>query len=598
MGSKELQLYKIRHSLAHIMAQAVTEMFPTKTKIAIGPPVEDGFYYDFDLPRSLAPDDLEAIERRMKEIVKEGHSFFSKEVTAEEARKIFSDQPYKLELIDEIEQGNLDENGKFEGKSEKPVISTYQHSDFVDLCRGPHVKDTIEINPESFRLLSVAGAYWRGDSDNKMLQRIYATAWETPKELEEHLQRLEEAKKRDHRKLGKELGLFILSPEVGPGLPLWLPKGASVRRVIEDFVLQEELKNNYQIVYTPHLGKKSLWVRSGHWALYQDKMYAPSDTEGIEYLAKPMNCPMHMMIYKSRMRSYKELPVKLAETATVYRREQAGELIGLLRVRSITQDDAHIFVRSDQLKDEFISVLDQAIYRLQIFGFKDFEMWLSVRDPRNKDKYLGSDETWEGAEGAVAESLKKRGWEFTRAEGEAKFYGPALDVMIKDCLGRKWQCSTIQVDFMLPERFGLEYIDKDGKRKRPIVLHRALLGSMERFVAILIEHYAGKFPVWLAPVQAIIIPISDRHQDYSWKVSQDLKSNGLRIEVDDRAETLQAKVRDAQLQKIPYMVIVGDREIKSESVSVRLRSGEDLKSMPIDQFSQRILTDVAKREID
>src|SRR5215211_178037 len=409
---EESQLYKIRHSAAHVMAQAVLEIFP-EAKYTIGPPVENGFYYDFDLPRNLTPEDLEAIEKRMRQIVQGKHEFRKTVVSAEEAKKIFADQSYKLELIEGLEKGGLDEYGN--PLSEKPEISIYQHDTFVDLCRGPHVENTKEIKPDAFKLMNVAGAYWRGDEKNKMLQRIYGTAWENADDLKQYLWKLEEAKKRDHRKLGRELGLFILSEEVGPGLPLWLPKGATVRKILEDFIYDEQVRRGYQHVYSPHIGKKQLWITSGHWDLYQDKMYSPMDIDGVEYLVKAMNCPMHMLIYKSHTHSYKELPIRMAEIATVYRREQSGELTGLLRVRGFTQDDDHIFARPDQVKDEFLAVLDQTMFQFKCLGFNDFEMWLSVRDPLNKDKYLGSDEVWAEAESAIEEALKDQGLPFIRA---------------------------------------------------------------------------------------------------------------------------------------------------------------------------------------
>jgi len=586
---EDSQLYKIRHSAAHIMAQAVVEMFP-EAKYTIGPPIENGFYYDFDLPRNLAPEDLEKIEKRMRQIIQGKHEFKKKVISADEAREIFKDQPYKLELIDGLERGGLDEYGN--PLKEKPEISIYQHDSFVDLCRGPHVENTKQINPDAVKLMSVAGTYWRGDENNKMLQRIYGTAWENAEDLKKYIWKLEEAKKRDHRKLSRELGLFIISEEVGSGLPLWLPKGATVRKILEDFIYSEQVKRGYQHVYSPHIGKKQLWITSGHWDLYQDKMYSSMDIDGVEYLAKPMNCPMHMMIYKSQMHSYKELPLRIAEIATVYRREQSGELTGLLRVRGFTQDDAHIFARPDQVKGEFLAVLDQTLFQFERLGFRDFEMWLSVRDPLKKDKYLGSDEVWRQAEDTIEEALRDRGLNFIRAEGEAKFYGPALDIQIKDALGRKWQCTTIQVDFMLPIRFELEYMDADGQPKRPVVLHRAPLGSMERFMAILVEHYAGAFPVWLAPVQAVLIPIADRHIEYARKVAEHLKGEGLRVDVDARSERMNAKIRDAQNQKIPYMLVVGDKEAESGAVALRLRNGENPGPMPLADFVARSKKDV------
>ena len=575
-------LYKMRHSAAHVLAQAVLDYFP-EAKLGIGPPIENGFYYDFDLPRPLTPEDLAKIEARMRELIKDGYPFERREVSPDEARALFGDQPYKLELIRDLLKGEVDDNGNpVEGA---PVIlSTYRDGDFEDLCRGPHVPSTADINPAGLKLLNTAGAYWRGDSERPMLQRVYGTAWPSKQELDDYLWRMEEARKRDNRKLGKELGLYLISDEVGSGLPLWTPKGARIRQVIEKFITEEQEKRGYQHVYTPHLGKKQLWITSGHWDLYRDKMYSPMDIDGVEYLAKPMNCPMHMMIYRNEWHSYKDLPVRIAENATVYRYEQSGELAGMLRVRGFTQDDAHIFCRPDQVRDEFLQVLDQALYQFRVFGFTDLEMWLSVRDPRNKKKYLGDDAVWDQAEQGIEDALNAAGQTFIRAEGEAKFYGPALDIMIKDALGRKWQCTTIQVDFMLPERFDLEYIDADGQAKRPVVLHRAPLGSMERFFGVLIEHYAGAFPLWLAPVQAVVIPVTDKHQPYAVEVASRLKAAGLRVEADMRSERMNAKIRDAQLQKVPYMLVVGGREMENGTVSVRTRANEDRGAQPLDQF--------------
>ncbi len=575
-------LYKMRHSAAHVLAQAVLDYFP-EAKLGIGPPIDNGFYYDFDLPRPLTPEDLEKIEARMRELIKEGYSFDRREVSPDEARALFADQPYKLELIHDLLKGEVDDNGNpVEG--EPVILSTYRDGDFEDLCRGPHVPSTADINPDGLKLLNTAGAYWRGNSERPMLQRVYGTAWPSKQELDDYLWRMEEARKRDNRKLGKELGLFIIADEVGSGLPLWTPKGARIRQVIEKFITEEQEKRGYQHVYTPHLGKKQLWITSGHWDLYRDKMYSPMDIDGVEYLAKPMNCPMHMMIYRSEWHSYKDLPVRIAENATVYRYEQSGELAGMLRVRGFTQDDAHIFCRPDQVRDEFLQVLDQALYQFRVFGFTDLEMWLSVRDPRNKKKYLGDDAVWDQAEQGIEDALNAAGQTFIRAEGEAKFYGPALDIMIKDALGRKWQCTTIQVDFMLPERFDLEYIDADGQAKRPVVLHRAPLGSMERFFGVLIEHYAGAFPLWLAPVQAVVIPVTDKHQPYAVEVASRLKAAGMRVEADMRSERMNAKIRDAQLQKVPYMLVVGGREMENGTVSVRTRANEDRGAQPLDQF--------------
>lgn len=584
-------LRPLRHSAAHIMAEAVLDLFPG-TKFGIGPAIENGFYYDFLLPRPVTPDDFSAIEDRMREIIRGKHRFNHSTQSAAQARDNFKDQPFKLELIDAISKGELGLHGEEQAKPTDEV-SIYQHDTFTDLCAGPHVHDTAEVPDDAFKLMQIAGAYWRGSEKNPQLTRIYGTAWQTKKELDDYLWKLEEAKKRDHRKLGRELDLFILPDEVGSGLPIWLPKGAQVRRILEDYVYQNQVARGYKHVYSPHMGKKQLWITSGHWDLYGEKMYAPMDIDGVDYLVKPMNCPMHMMVYKNELRSYKDLPLRIAENATVYRREQSGELSGLLRVRMITQDDAHIFVRPDQIEDEFLNVLDQTMDQFHTMGFSEFEAWVSVRDPKNKTKYLGDDESWTHAEDSIKRALDSRDMEYIVAEGEAKFYGPALDIMIKDALGRKWQCTTIQVDFQLPRRFELEYIDADGAAKTPVVLHRAPLGSMERFFAILIEHYAGAFPLWLAPVQAKIIPIADRHNDFAREVERKLQAQGLRVEVDTRSERMNAKIRDAQMMKIPYMLVVGDKEAAAGAVSVRLRTNEDLKAMPLDDFIA-----MAKRLID
>jgi threonyl-tRNA synthetase len=590
---EDSDLYRIRHSAAHVMAQAVVEMFP-EAKYTIGPPVEDGFYYDFDLPRTLTPDDLQGIENCMRSILAGNHPFQRKVVSASEARRIFREQPYKLELIDGLEQGGFDEYGN--PVEVKPVISIYTHDTFVDLCRGPHVDDTSQIHPDAIKLMHVAGAYWRGDEKRPMLQRVYGTAWRTPQELEEYLWKLEEARKRDHRKLGKELGLFILPEEVGQGLPIWLPKGAQVRKIMDDFIYQNQVERGYQHVVSPHIAKKQLWVTSGHWDLYNDKLYPPMDVDGVDHLLKPVSCPFHMMVYKNQIHSYKDLPVRIAENATVYRREQTGELAGMLRVRSITQDDAHIFARPDQVQEEFFQALDQTLYQFGVFGFQDFEMWVSVRDPLNKAKYLGGEEAWNNAEQAIKDALDSKGFDYIVAEGEAKFYGPALDIMIRDALGRKWQCTTIQVDFQLPQRFELEYVDAEGKPQTPVVLHRAPLGSLERFFAILVEHYAGAFPTWLAPVQAVVIPITDRHTPYAREVAGRLKMAHLRVEVDERPERMNAKIRDAEMQKIPYMLVVGDKEMQSGQVALRLRSGEKPGPMLVDEFIQKAVQVIENRD--
>ncbi len=574
-------LDRLRHSAAHVMAQAVLEEFPGG-KVAIGPAIEDGFYYDFDLPRALTPEDLEQIESRMKEIIAEGHDFVYREISEQEAQALFADQPYKLELVENILKSGADEYGQ--PSEEVPKLSIYKHGPFVDLCRGPHVANTREINPKGVKLLSIAGAYWRGDERRAMLQRIYGTAWPSAKELEVYLERLKEIERRDHRKLGKELDLYSTHELGGAGLIYWHPKGAFIRETIEDFWRKEHRKRGYDIVYSPHIGRVDLWKISGHWDFYRESMYSPMDIDGVEYLIKPMNCPFAVLMYKTRTRSYRELPLRWGEMGTVYRYERSGVLHGMLRVRGFTQDDAHIFCRPDQLTDEIIGVLDLAFFMLRTFGYKEFDVELSVRDVANKDKYIGDDSVWENAEGALAEALSIRKVDFKVMPGEAKFYGPAIDIKMRDALGRGWQGPTIQVDFNFPERFDLTFVGQDGIEHRPVMVHRTVLGSMERFVGGLIEHYAGAFPVWLSPLQVEIIPIADRHQEYAREVLRQLREAGLRAEVDDSDDRMNAKVRKAQLQKVPYMLIVGDREVEAGTVSVRLRSEEDLGPKPLDEF--------------
>lgn len=577
---EESHLYRVRHSTAHVMAQAVLEFFPDAL-IAIGPPIEDGFYYDFGLPRPLSDEDLAKIEARMREIIQGNYDFVRREVSADEARRIFANQKYKLELIDGLEQGGFDEYGN--KTAEAPVISTYQQDKFIDLCRGPHVANTREINPNAIRLLSVAGAYWRGDSNREQLQRIYGTAFETASDLEEYLHRLEEARARDHRKLGVELNLFTISPLVGKGLPLWKPKGAVLRDTLERFLRDEQLKAGYLPVMTPHIGKLDLYRTSGHYPYYADSQYKPIDVDGEEFLLKPMNCPHHIEIYRSEARSYRDLPVRLAEFGTVYRYEQSGELTGLTRVRGFTIDDAHLFVRPDQLEEEFIGVVNLIQSILRIMGMGDFRARVGTRDP-NSAKYVGAPELWEQATRAILRAVDKVGMNYFVAEGEAAFYGPKLDFLVRDVLKREWQLGTVQVDYNLPERFQLEYAGEDNQPHRPIMIHRAPFGSMERFVGILIEHFAGAFPPWLAPVQAHLIPVADRHIGYLREVRAKLLAAGLRAEVDDSNTRMNAKIREAQLQKIPYMLVAGDRDIQAGAVSVRLRTGEDLGAMAVDEF--------------
>jgi len=575
---EESNLYRIRHSAAHVMAQAVIEMFPDG-KVAIGPPIEDGFYYDFDLPRPLTPEDLEILEKRMREIITGDYKFNKQVLQADDARKLFADQPYKLELIDGLEQGGFDEYG--EPLEEKPEISIYTQDQFVDLCRGPHVANTGMINPDAIKLLTVAGAYWRGDEQRPMLQRIYGTAWESADDLEQYLWKLEEARKRDHRRLGRDLDLFSVSEEVGPGLILWHPKGGMVRKLAEDYCQEEHEIGGYEFVYSPHIGKAHLWETSGHLDWYKEYMYSPLDIEGQEYYLKPMNCPFHVEIYKSRTRSYRDLPLRYAEWGTVYRYERSGVLHGLLRVRGFTQDDAHLFVRPDQMPEEIDRVLDFSLNILRAFGFMDFQAYLSTRNP---EKAAGTAEQWEAPTEALRNALERAEIAYQVDEGEATFYGPKIDLKVRDAIGREWQLSTIQFDFTLPERFDLVFVGEDGQDHRPYMIHRALLGSMERFMGVLIEHFAGAFPVWLAPVQAVLIPIADRHFDYAHKVAGILGEAGIRVEVDQRGERMNAKIRDAQNQKIPYMLVIGDREVEAESISVRLRSEENLGAMPVDEF--------------
>lgn len=585
---EESQLYKVRHSSAHVMAQAVLEKFPD-AKIAIGPAIDEGFYYDFDLPRPLTPEDLENLEARMKEIIKQNLKFERREVSAEEAKVEFKDQPYKLELIAGLEEGKEDEDGN--PIEEKPVISLYTQGIFTDLCRGPHVDSTAQINPDAVKLINSAGAYWRGDEKRPMLQRIYGTAWNTPEELKDYLWRLEEAKKRDHRKLGHDLDLFSSNDEIGAGLILWHPKGAKMRKIIENFWSEEHEANGYDFVYTPHIGKAQLWETSGHLGFYKENMYSPIDIDGQQYFLKPMNCPFHLHIYKSSLRSYRDLPLRYAEEGTVYRYERSGVMHGLMRVRGFTQDDAHHFCRPDQMPEEIDFVLSFSLHILRSFGFTDINAYLSTKP----EKSVGDPEQWKAAEAALEASLKRAKVEYKVDEGGGAFYGPKIDLKVKDAIGREWQLSTIQFDFNEPERFDLSYIGEDGQPHRPYMIHRALLGSLERFYGVLIEHYAGAFPVWLSPVQAAIIPIADRHLDYARKVAAELRKAHLRVEVDDRPERMNAKIRDAQNQKIPYMLVVGDKEEEAGQVALRLRNGDNPGPMPLQEFIAKALDEVEKK---
>lgn len=585
---QESLLYRIRHSTAHIMAQAVLEKFPT-AKIAIGPAIEDGFYYDFDLPRPLTPEDLEDIEKRMKEIIHKNVPFVRQSISAEEARKVFAGQDYKIELIDGLEKGGFDEDGN--PVTEKPEISIYKSDTFVDLCRGPHVGNSSEINPDAFKLLNVAGAYWRGDENRPMLQRIYGTAWNNAEELKEYLWKLEEAKKRDHRKIGHDLDLFSVSDEVGAGLILWHPRGAMIRKIIERFWDQEHESSGYDFVYTPHIGKAQLWETSGHLGFYKENMYSPIDIEGQQFFLKPMNCPFHIHIYNSSLRSYRDLPIRYAEEGTVYRYERSGVLHGLMRVRGFTQDDAHHFCRPDQMPAEIDFVLSFSLHILHSFGFSEIHAYLSTRPEHS----VGEPEQWQAAEAALEASLKRSGIAYQVDQGGGAFYGPKIDLKVKDAIGREWQLSTIQFDFNEPERFNINYIGEDGQPHRPYMIHRALLGSLERFFGVLIEHYAGAFPVWLAPVQAVVIPIADRHVEYAQNVAKQLKEQHMRVWVDDRNERMNAKIRDAQNQKIPYMLVVGDKEQDSSQVALRLRNGENPGPMALADFIEKAKDDIVQK---
>ncbi|GAB3533367.1 threonine--tRNA ligase [Pontibacter brevis] len=559
------------HSSAHLLAEALEELFPG-VKFGIGPPVENGFYYDVDLgEHSFSQEDFAKVEQKMLELARNKSEFKRRDVSKAEAIEYFTNKgdEYKLDLIKDLADG---------------TISFYEQGNFVDLCRGPHIPNTSHI--KAAKIMNVAGAYWRGDEKNKQLTRIYGVTFPKQKELTEYLQRLEEAKKRDHRKLGKELELFAFSEKVGMGLPLWLPKGTLLRERLEQFMRKAQMRAGYQPVVTPHIGSKELYITSGHYEKYGADSFQPIKTpnEGEEFFLKPMNCPHHCEIYKTRPRSYKELPVRLAEFGTVYRYEQSGELHGLTRVRGFTQDDAHIFCRPDQVKEEFIKVIDLVLYVFQALGFEDYTAQISLRDPENKKKYIGGDEAWEKAETAIIEAASEKGLRTVTELGEAAFYGPKLDFMVKDALGRKWQLGTIQVDYQLPERFQLEYIGADNQKHRPVMIHRAPFGSLERFVAVLIEHCGGNFPLWLSPEQFAILPISEKYQDFAQEVYERLQQHDIRGFVDNRDEKIGRKIRDAEVQKVPYMLIVGEKEQENGAVSVRKHGEGDLGTMSVEEY--------------
>ncbi len=563
-----MKIETIRHSLSHIMAYAVQELFPG-VKFGIGPAIENGFYYDFDLPKNLTPEALPKIEKEMKELIKKDIKFKKKIVSKKEAKKIFKNQPYKLELINELKEGQA---------------TIYESGKFIDLCKGPHIKSTKETLPDSFKLTKIAGAYWRGKERNPMLTRIYGKAFKTKKELNKYLLKEIEAEKRDHRLLGQKLNLFQVDEDIGAGLILWLPKGAILRKAIEDYLYKELTSQDYHWVVTPHIGKLDLWKTSGHWKLYQENMYAPIDVENEKYELKPMNCPFHVKIYQSKIRSYKDLPIKYAELGTVYRYERSGVLHGLTRVRAFTQDDAHIWCAPEQLNDEVIKLLKHGLKILKTFGFKDFDIYLSTRP----EKYTGTDKDWKKATNVLKYVLKTLKLKYQIDPGGGVFYGPKIDIKIKDSLGREWQCTTIQVDFNLPERFNITYINKKGKKERPYMIHRALLGSLERFIGILLEHYTGNLPLWLSPVQVWVIPVGSAHQKYAEKIGDELKKEGVRVELKNEAETVSKKIREGEIQKIPYMLVVGDKEMKKKSIRIRERKKGDVGMMSFTKFIKKI----------
>ncbi len=584
----------LRHSTAHVMAQAVLNLVPG-ARYSIGPPIEDGFYYDFDVESPFTPDDLDRIETEMRKIIKENQRFERQEVERDEALEIFKDQPYKLEIIRGV-AGDA-EGADRDAAAEETVISIYKNTAdgevrYVDLCRGPHMPGTGRI--KAFKLLRTAGAYWRGDETKPMLQRIYGTAWENKDALEAYLHRLEEAEKRDHRRLGRELDLYSWPSEVGAGIAVWHPKGGILRKEIEDLSRQMHLDRGYLPVFTPHIGKSTLWETSGHLGFYRDNMYPSMEMEGAEYFAKPMNCPFHVLIFKSSMRSYRDLPIRLSELGTVYRFERSGTLHGLLRARGLTQDDSHLFCRPDQLVDEILGVIDFLRDLYGVFGLGPDAVRFSTRP----SKSVGADELWELAESAIAQALDRAGLEYKVDEGDGAFYGPKIDIDVRDTIGRYWQLCTIQVDFNFPERFGLEYVDSDGSRQQPVMIHRALYGSIERFTGVLVEHFAGAFPTWCAPLQVAMIPITDRHVGYAEKVAQELTDRNIRVEVDASDNTMGAKIRNHQMQKVPYMLIVGDDEAEKGTVSVRPRAGEEKRDVPIEEFASAIADEITRRSLD
>jgi len=591
----------LKHSTAHILAGAVLEMFP-EAKFGIGPATEEGFYYDFDLPRTLIPEDLEILEEKMRALIKADHPFEKRDISIEEALESFTklNQTYKIELINDLKD------------SGETSVSVYKSGHFTDLCRGPHIESTGQINAQAFKLTKVSGAYWKADEKNPQMQRIYGVVFEDKKELKNYLHQIEEAKKRDHRKLGKELDLFHIDEKVGLGLPLWHPKGAILWRVIEDFWYQEHLKNDYELVRTPHIGGKNLWETSGHWGFYNASMYPPIEIgqtleerqnkieakESEEYLLKPMNCPFHVQIFKSAPRSYRELPFRWAECGTVYRYEKKGELSGLTRVRGFTQDDAHIFCQKEQVEDELKKVIDFILFIYQSFGFKkeDVKVFLSLRNPEDTSKYAGDDEGWEFTEKVLRQVATEKKLDFVEEAGEAAFYGPKLDFKVKDSLGRLWQCSTLQFDFNLPPRFEMSFKNNQGQEERPYVLHRALFGSFERFIGLLIEHYAGAFPTWLSPVQISIVPVSEKFNPYAQEIKETLRQQGLRVSLNLKDESLGKRIREEEKEKIPHILIVGEKEVEDKTVTVRSRGIEKQQTLSLDKFIEKISKEIAEKK--
>ena len=581
-----VKIETIRHSLSHILAYAVQELYPG-VKFGIGPAIENGFYYDFAFVEAdkrgyqrgltrITPDDLPKIEKKMKELIKKALKFEKKTVSKAGAKKIFKDQPYKLELIDDIEEKKL---------------SLYQSGEFLDLCRGPHIESSREIPVDGFKLTRIAGAYWKGNENKTMLTRIYGIAFQTKKELDKYSEIQKEAEKRDHRVLGKKLEIFMTDEEVGQGLPLWLPKGAILRKIIENYLYRQLSEAGYEWVTTPHIGRLKLWKTSGHWELYRENMYSPLEIDEEKYLIKPMNCPFHVKIYQSKIRSYKDLPIKYAELGTVYRYERSGTLHGLTRVRGFTQDDAHIWSTPAEVNDELTKLLKHGLKMLRDFGFKDFIIYLSTRP----EKFAGTEKGWEKATNSLKYVLKKLKLDYQIDPGGGVFYGPKIDIKIKDSLGREWQCTTVQVDFNLPEKFNITYVDRKGKKAQPIMIHRALLGSLERFIGVLLEHYAGVLPLWLAPSQVWVIPVGSEHRKYAKEIAEKLKNEGFRSQAQIEAETVSKKIREGEIQKIPYLLVVGDKEIKQKSVRVRKRGKGDIGEMKLTKFLEKVKIEIANK---